>query len=97
MQSTFKICFIKIAPKVGPGASHECEFLHRKIGWSQEGFYWEHDRKYVVEMAEALQLTGKTVSTPGLQEHCRHTDAFGARPRGHSACDEGGVAWDEQS
>eukprot|EP00971_Amphidinium_carterae_P086097 1703467-Amphidinium_carterae.2 len=64
MQSAFKI---KIAPKVGPGASHDCEFqdLHRKIGWTQEGFYWEHDKKYVVEIAEALQLTGKTVSTPG--------------------------------
>eukprot|EP00971_Amphidinium_carterae_P300960 5980043-Amphidinium_carterae.1 len=63
MKAAFKI---KIAPKVGPGASHEGEFLHRRVGWTEEGFYWEHDSKYVAEMAAALGLDGKTVNTPGV-------------------------------
>eukprot|EP00971_Amphidinium_carterae_P319363 6347305-Amphidinium_carterae.1 len=63
MKDGFKI---KVMPRIGPGGARHGAFLHRTLGWTPEGFYWEHDGKHVERLIARLSLTGRAVTTPGL-------------------------------
>ena len=42
MREMFKV---KICERIGPGFLTSVEFLHRRVAWNAEGFFWAHDPK----------------------------------------------------
>eukprot|EP00969_Alexandrium_andersonii_P262291 11595449-Alexandrium_andersonii.AAC.1 len=60
---------IKILPKISPDCATEGFFLHRRIGWSPDGFTWEADERHVQALIRLLDLqSAKPAPTPGTRQ-----------------------------
>jgi hypothetical protein len=67
----------KRLPGIGPGPGKSGRYFNRRIGWSEEGFTWEADRKHLPLMREELGLLDDKISkVPGPRDPAKESNSL---------------------